>query len=102
MPDALPVSLVFTCLAAPVQAEGTVSGRAFYFRARGEEWELTIAEQPGIDPADVGPDDVAAGAAWYRSGVVPGGQFAASYLPPDQARSIIDECARAFLEERAL
>jgi hypothetical protein len=102
MPDALPVSFLFTCLAAPVQAEGMVSGRAFYFRARGQKWELTIAEQPGVDPADLGPEDVAAGTAWYRSGVVPGGRFASSYLPLDQARSLIDECARAYLNEPAV
>ena len=95
MPGALPVTFVFTCLAAPVQAEGMVAGRAFYFRARGEEWELTIAEQPGVDPSELGAEDVAAGTAWYRSGVVSGGRFAASYLPLDQARSLIDECARS-------
>lgn len=26
----------------PVQAEGTVDGQAFYFRARGDEWKLWI------------------------------------------------------------
>ena len=80
---------------------GAVSDRAFYFRARGEEWEFTIAEQPGIDPAELGPEDVATGRAWYRSGEVPGGRFAASYLPLDQAKSLIDECARAYLDERS-
>ena len=37
MAHALPLTFQFTCIAAPVQAEGTVARRAFYFRARGEE-----------------------------------------------------------------
>jgi len=98
MADALPLSFIFTCAAAPVQAEGTLAGRAFYFRARGEAWELTVAKRPGDDPAELGLADVAAGTAWYRSGSVPGGPFAASYLPLDQARALIDECARAYID----
>ena len=101
MSDTLPLTIEFTCTAAPVQAEGVVAGRRFYFRARGETWEFTIAERPESDPAALGPKDAAAGAAWYRSGLVPGGRFAASYLPLDQARSLIYECARAYLNERA-
>jgi hypothetical protein len=29
----------------PVQAEGTVDGEKFYFRARGDAWELRIGEK---------------------------------------------------------
>ena len=101
MDDTLPLTIEFTCLAAPVQAEGTVAGRAFYFRARGEEWAFAIAERPGEDPSELGPDAAAAGKGWYRSGTVSGGPFAASYLPPAEARSLIQECARLYLEERA-
>ncbi len=40
----------------PVQAEGNVEGRPFYFRARGNRWSFTIAEDPvaahlGWEPA---------------------------------------------------
>lgn len=101
MSDALPLTIEFTCTAAPVQAEGVVADRAYYFRARGEAWEFTIAERPGGDPAALGPEDAASGAAWHRSGVVRGDRFAASYLPLDQATSIIHECARAYIAERA-
>jgi hypothetical protein len=97
----LRLTIEFTCTAAPVQAEGVVAGRPFYFRARGEKWEFTVAERPENDPAALGPKDAATGAAWYRSGVVPGGRFAASYLPLDQARSLICECAREYINERA-
>jgi hypothetical protein len=63
-------------------------------------WSFTIAERPDDDPAALGPEDAATGTAWYRSGTVSGGRFAASYLPLDEARSLIYECARAYLNER--
>jgi hypothetical protein len=101
MPDALPVEFAFTCIAAPVQAEGTIAGRHFYFRSRNEKWEFTVAERTGDDPVMIGPEDVASGVAWYRAGDVPGGRFAASYLPLDHATSIIHECARDYIREHA-
>jgi hypothetical protein len=30
----------------PVQAEGTVNGHPFYFRARHETWSLSVASSP--------------------------------------------------------
>jgi hypothetical protein len=101
MSDELPLTFQFTCIAAPVQAEGTIAGHAFYFRARGEEWTFALAERFSDDPVLLGPEDAAAGTAWYRSGSVSGGRFAASYLALDEARLLIDECARAYLTERA-
>lgn len=38
----------------PVQAEGTVDGHEFYFRARGSYWSMSI-----------GGDDVVGKPAWY-------------------------------------
>ena len=81
---ALPVTIEFTCHAAPVQAEGSVANHAFDFRARGEEWTFTMEES-----------------GWHRSGEVSGGRFAASYLPLDQARALIHRCAREYLDSRA-
>ena len=86
----------FTSSPAPVQAEGTVGGHAFYFRARGDTWEFTVAEHAGDDPAGLSSDDVTTGAAWYRTGTVPG-EFAASWMPIDQAVGLIIECANAYL-----
>lgn len=34
----------------PVQAEGTVDGKEFYFRARGEHWSLGIGGEPVAEP----------------------------------------------------
>ena len=100
MSDALPLEFEFITFMAPVQAEGTVAGRLFYFRARTQTWTFTIAELPNGDPVMLGPEDVSTGAAWYRTGEVLGGRFAASYLPLDEASSIIHDCARDYLSER--
>lgn len=46
----------------PVQGEGTVDGHPWYFRARGDHWEMVIA-----DPCDADPVDVYGGgvAGWF-------------------------------------
>ena len=54
-------SYTVTCNACPHQAEGELSdGRWFYFRARHEYWELSIAgtldEAIGADPVAEGRD----------------------------------------------
>lgn len=41
------IVMEYTCGACPVQAEGTVSGERFYFRARGDRWRIGIG---GTDP----------------------------------------------------
>ncbi len=38
------------CGACPVQGEGTVDGRACYYRSRGEGWQFHVAK-PGADDA---------------------------------------------------
>lgn len=86
----------FTSSPPPVQAEGTLAGRLFYFRARGDTWQFTVAERDSDDPSDLSEEDVALGAAWYRSGTLPG-RFDASWMPLDQATSLIEECARAYI-----
>ena len=38
---------------APVQADGTINGYLFYFRARHNEWTFAISENPKVDPVDI-------------------------------------------------
>jgi len=97
MSDARSLEFEFISSMAPVQAEGRVAGRPFYFRARTQRWEFTLAQNPSDDPVELGPEDVPRGAAWYRTGEVLGGPFAASYLPLDEATSIIRDCAREYI-----
>ena len=96
MSETLRLEFEFTSSPAPVQADGTVADRQFYFRARGDTWQFTVAERDGDDPADLDEKDVVLGTAWYRSGTLPG-RFDASWMPLDQARSLIEECAREYI-----
>lgn len=89
----------FTSDVAPVQAEGTVAGRSFYFRARGDTWEFSVAEREGDDPSELGATDAARGNAWYRSGTLQG-DFAASWMPLEHARSLINQCANAYVSAK--
>lgn len=67
----------------PVQAEGTIDGEPFYFRARGCSWSLGI----GADP--VGAPD------WYCE--TPYGEgFEAGWMTVTEARALIEFSARAW------
>lgn len=45
-PEELPAGMILDWCNGfcPVQAEGTVDGRAFYFRARGEHWQFHVSK----------------------------------------------------------
>lgn len=70
----------------PVQAEGTIGGQPFYFRARGEHWSFGV----GADP--VGEPD------WYHEEEYPGGKYAAGWMSEDEARAFIDKAAQLYRE----
>ena len=57
----------------PVQAEGTIQGVPFYFRARGEHWSLGV----GADP--VGRPD------WYHREPYGDEEYAAGWMPQHEA-----------------
>ena len=61
----------------PVQAEGTINGHEFYFRARGDSWSLSV-----------GGPDVVGHPVWYYE--QPYGEW------PDAGWMSVDE-ARAFI-----
>lgn len=74
----------------PVQAEGTIDGHPFYFRARGSAWSLSIG---GADP--VGEPTFVYREDW------PGGPFDAGWMSEDDARRMIERGANKFREPRA-
>ena len=85
----------FTGLAAPVQAEGVVGRRAFYFRSRYQGWTFAIALTPDVDPADIDfPDQ-----GFLREGAYGALRYDASYMPLDEALKIIVRCAAEFAQE---
>ncbi len=85
---------------APVQAEGTVAGRPFYFRSRYEHWTFSLSEDDEVSPVEI--DSEAAGAAhgFFREGRYGTRRFEASYMPVKEARRTIRACAAAYLRER--
>ncbi len=79
---------------APVQAEGTIEGREFYFRARGDEWTFAVAEVDEADPADICCSDQ----GFFRQGIYGKAKdYDASYMPYDEAERLIRICAQEFL-----
>lgn len=84
---------------APVQAEGTVNGFPFYFRARYDTWTFAISENPAVDPVDIQMDEQGKTYGFFAEGRA-GGEwdYAASYLDDDRAILIIERCAREYLD----
>jgi hypothetical protein len=68
-----------TCDAAPVQYEGTIDGRPFYFRARWNGWSFRHG-------------------SFVRQGQWGDDPFAASAMPFAEAERIIRMCAEAYVE----
>ncbi|CAB4122937.1 hypothetical protein UFOVP28_80 [uncultured Caudovirales phage] len=75
----------------PVQAEGTIDGESFYFRARGNSWTLAI----GVNP--VGRIDASDGAHWCYRELYGNGPFAAGCMSPEEARGFIEKAAHLYV-----
>lgn len=70
----------------PVQAEGTIGGKPFYFRARHQQWSLSI-----------GGADVIMEPEWHTSQPWGNGPFDAGYMPVEDAAAIIEHQATIYL-----
>lgn len=68
----------------PVQAEGTVNGKEFYFRARGDSWALNIGgEDIILEPEWRYEEDYG---TWPDDG----------YMTEDEARSFIAKAVQMY------
>ena len=86
----------FTTTAAPVQAEGTVYGRPFYFRARHSSWSFVAARNPNLDSEALVLPEHGSGEVFLIEG-----KFSkASYMSLSKARKLIESCAEAYLREQ--
>jgi hypothetical protein len=74
----------------PVQAEGTINGCPFYFRARGNHWSFYVSDEgkkPLSEPTFERREK------WGNK------PFAAGYMPEKEAKRIIQKCAEEFENE---
>lgn len=71
----------------PVQAEGTVNGKPFYFRARGAHWSMSI-----------GGEDVVGDPEWSHEEDYGDSAFAAGWMPESEARGFIAKAASLYSE----
>lgn len=74
----------------PVQAEGTIDGRQFYFRARGMYWSLEIGAK------DDAPYEKWDCGSWCFSEKYSDDQYAAGWMTHDEARAFIEKAAGIF------
>ena len=65
----------------PVQAEGTINGEEFYFRARGQRWSIGIGGKVVSDPN------------WYYEEPYGEVMFDAGWMPEEEARAFIEKAA---------
>lgn len=79
---------------APVQAEGVIDGREFYFRARGNHWEFSVAKVSGLTNWAGDSKEAAAFFVEEDYGREP---FAASHMPEEKAAKIITDCVLRYL-----
>jgi hypothetical protein len=72
----------------PVQGHGTVDGKEFYFRARGNSWTMGIG------------GDVVGNPDWSIRQPYGTGDFDAGYMDMDEARAFIHQAAGQYLAEQ--
>jgi hypothetical protein len=87
--------------AAPIQAEGTVNGFKFYFRARHDEWTFSISEHAEIDPVDIQFPETGKKYGYFAEDKY-GTEFdsKASYMEYDIAKEIIQRCSADYLQTK--
>jgi hypothetical protein len=72
----------------PVQAEGTIEGKPFYFRARGASWSMSI-----------GGSDVVGNPEWYYKQSYGDDAFSAGYMTEEEARTFINQSAKSYINK---
>ena len=80
----------------PVQAEGTVNGKRFYFRARGEHWSFEVHDSAECEYLGW-PDD---GQTWYYEEEY-GSWPDAGWMEESEARAFIDKAADLYENRNA-
>jgi hypothetical protein len=71
----------------PVQAEGTIDGKLFYFRARGDSWSIGIGREPLFDPEWEYAEDYG---VWPEAG----------YMEADEAKAFIEKAVALYRADK--
>lgn len=71
----------------PVQAEGMIAGKEFYFRARGQKWSIGIGGDTVMEPE------------WYYSEPYGDGPYDAGWMIEEDARGFIERAAERYIKE---
>lgn len=88
----------------PVEYAGKAFDREYYFRSRGKRWRMAIAKTVDQAVEATGADDPLRAAEFFCTGRYSEDEFAAGYMPLEQAEELIRRCVRlwkAGLEEPA-
>ena len=75
----------------PVQGYGTVNGKPFYFRARGEDWSMCVGDSSG---------DLILEPDWYFEQPYGDEPFSAGWMTETEARAFIQQAAERYMLER--
>ena len=91
------IEMVRTCDAAPVQYEGTIEGKYFYFRACWDEWSFTVT-----DSLEEAVDGFFKGEIFLRTGPYGDDQhpYVASHMSHQEAECLIQTCAEEYLSQK--
>jgi hypothetical protein len=85
--------------ACPLQAEGFIDGHPFYFRARGDRWQIGLAAQGGTQDDAVQATimrDLPPGYWYYEEDYGEPNGFAAGWMPVREGLEFIEQAAQRF------
>jgi hypothetical protein len=81
----------------PVQAEGSVAARPFYFYARWHEWSFSVSETTDVSAVDMSAMLQADAFGFQVTGTT-AESYDAGWMEFDEAERIIKQCSRQYLE----
>lgn len=73
----------------PVQAEGEIDGKPFYFRARGQRWSMGVGGEPAGSPE------------WEHREGWGDSPYAAGWMPEETAIAMIEKAAILYRCDKA-
>ena len=80
------LTITMLCGNCPVQGEGTIGDKPFYFRARGQGWCMAIG------------GDIFSNPEWVRLRPYGETKYAAGWMPEEEAQAFIEQSAEDFLK----